>query len=53
MNSSEIQKPRVANLGIQTFYEALLEQGVECVQIEWTPPVKQSEEMENLLDQYL
>ena len=46
-------KPSVVNLGIQTFYEALLEQGVECTQIEWTPPAKQDAETESLLDQYL
>jgi hypothetical protein len=47
------QKPRIVNLGIQTFYEALVAQGVECVQIQWQPPVKQSEEIEALLDEYL
>ncbi len=51
--SNQTQKPRIVNLGIQTFYEALLAQDVECVQIEWTPPIKQDAEMENLLDQYL
>lgn len=48
-----VGKPRVVNLGIQTFYDALIRQGVECVQIEWTPPVRQDEETEALLDQYL
>ncbi|MEA5016294.1 MAG: fdrA domain protein [Candidatus Limiplasma sp.] len=46
-------KPRVVNVGIQTFYEALLSQGVECAQIQWHPPVKQSEEIESLLDKFL
>lgn len=47
------EKPAVANLGIALFYQALVKQGCECVQIEWTPPVKQSEEIERLLDEFL
>lgn len=46
-------KPRVVNVGIQAFYEALLSQEVECAQIDWRPPVKQGEEIENLLDMFL
>lgn len=47
------EKPAVANLGIQIFYDALVAQGCKCTQIEWTPPVKQSEEIEELLDEFL
>ena len=47
------KKPAVANLGIALFYQALVQQGCECTQIEWTPPVKQSEEIEQLLDEFL
>ena len=47
------EKPAVANLGIALFYQALVNQGCECTQIEWTPPVKQSEEIEQLLDDFL
>lgn len=46
-------KLRVANLGIQTFYDALLSQDVECVQIEWQPPIEQDKEIMDLLDEYL
>ena len=46
-------KPRVINLGIQSFYEALERQGVQCVQIQWTPPFHQDEEIEELLDEFL
>ncbi len=46
-------KIRVINLGIETFYDALVEQGVKAVQIDWRPPVKQDEEIENLLDEFL
>lgn len=47
------KKPRVINLGIEIFYEALLIQDVKCAQIEWQPPVKQSKEIEALLDKFL
>ncbi|NLV58885.1 MAG: hypothetical protein GXY67_08940 [Clostridiales bacterium] len=46
-------KPRVVNVGIQAFYEALLAQGVECAQIQWHPPAQQSEEIQSLLDMFL
>ena len=46
-------KPRVINLGIQNFYDALERQGVKCVQIQWTPPCQQDAEIEELLDLYL
>lgn len=46
-------KIRVINLGIETFYDALVEQGVKAVQIDWRPPVKQDAEIENLLDEFL
>jgi len=46
-------KPRVVNLGIESFYGALLEQDADCLQVEWEPPAKQDEEIENLLDTLL
>ncbi len=49
----DCQKPRIVNLGIQTFYDALLSQGVDCVQVQWQPPARLSEEMEELLEKYL
>ena len=47
------EKPAVANLGIQLFYQALEDQDCRCTQIEWTPPFKQTEEIEELLDEFL
>ncbi len=46
-------KPSVANLGIMLFYEALEAQGCECTQLQWMPPYQQSEEMDDLLDEFL
>ena len=31
------EKPSVANIGIMLFYQALVDQKCECVQINWTP----------------
>ena len=50
---AESTKPRVINIGISTFYEALLSQKVKATQLNWQPPVKQSKEMEELLDMFL
>ena len=47
------EKPAVANIGIKIFYDALVSQDCRCTQIEWMPPLKQSEEIENLLDEFL
>ena len=47
------QLPSVANLGIMMFYDALVMQEAQCVQVEWVPPVKQSAEIEELLDEFL
>ncbi len=47
------EKPAVANLGIKIFYDAMVAQNVKTTQIEWMPPVKQSEEIEEMLDEFL
>ncbi|MCI5848105.1 MAG: hypothetical protein SOZ54_08730 [Candidatus Limiplasma sp.] len=47
------EKPAVANLGIMLFYNALEAQDCTCTQIEWVPPYKQSEEIDELLDEFL
>lgn len=49
----ENKKLRVINLGLPFFYDALVSQGVTALQIDWRPPVKQSEEMRGLLDMFL
>lgn len=41
---------KVINIGLAHFYNALITQKVKTTQIEWRPPVKQSEEILNLLD---
>ena len=36
---------KVINLGISSFYDALVSQGVEAAQIDWKPPVKVNVEL--------
>ena len=43
----------VINLGLQKFAEDLAKQGVEVVQVDWTPPAGGDKEMLDLLDQLL
>ncbi len=47
------KKPRVINIGIKKFYDALIRQNVEAVQIEWHPVKQQSEEILDLLSKLL
>lgn len=44
------KKPRIINIGLASFYEALTAQNVKAVQLEWRPPVKQKKEIASLLD---
>lgn len=44
---------KVINIGLTSFYEALKVQNVKSVQLAWRPPVKQSAEIESLLDDLL
>ena len=43
------KKLRIVNIGISSFYDALTAQDCEAVQIDWHPPVKISDEMNQLL----
>jgi len=44
------KKLKVVNIGLAHFYNALVTQKVKATQLEWRPPVKQSEEILNILD---
>lgn len=44
---------KVVNIGIPRFYDALLAQNVESTQIDWRPPVKQSKEIQDMLDMFM
>jgi FdrA protein len=45
--------PAVINAGLRGFGESLASQGVEVVQVEWTPPAGGDRETMDLLDQLL
>jgi FdrA protein len=49
-----LQVPIVAiNVGVQDFGEALEQQGIHVVYVEWTPPAGGDQEMIDLLEQLL
>lgn len=49
-----LEGPVVAiNLGLSMFAESLKSQGVEVVQVDWTPPAGGDLELAELLDQLL
>jgi hypothetical protein len=43
----------VVNLGLKSFGASLEQQGVEVVQVDWTPPAGGDQEMMDLLDELL
>ena len=44
---------RVINIGIKEFMDALEEQQVPVVHVDWKPPTEEDEEIERLLDSLL
>ena len=43
------EKPKVINVGIASFYEALKNQGAEVVQVDWKPPAGGDHDLIKLL----
>ncbi|MBS0960365.1 MULTISPECIES: hypothetical protein [Acetobacter] len=43
----------VVNIGIDLFAETLRQQSVDVVQVQWSPPATQNEDLMNLLDSLL
>ena len=49
-----LQQPIIViNLGLKKFAESLEEQGVEAIQVDWTPTAGGDKEMMDLLDKLL
>ncbi|MGC8873842.1 MAG: hypothetical protein ACP5SI_05260 [Chloroflexia bacterium] len=49
-----LKDPLVAiNLGAEIFAESLEAQGVEVIQVDWTPPARGDQELAELLDKLL
>jgi hypothetical protein len=47
------QEIKVINIGIKEFVEALEDQQVPVIHVDWRPPTEEDEEIENLLDLFL
>ncbi len=47
------EPPKVINIGLEIFYESLLAQGAEAVQVDWKPPAGGDERIAKLLDKLL
>lgn len=47
------KKPKVINVGLEVFYEALLAQGVECVHVSLAAPPKLEKRLSDALDRLL
>ncbi|MFC2030304.1 hypothetical protein ACFLWA_06200 [Chloroflexota bacterium] len=48
-----LEKPVVINIGFPEFFETLVDQEVEAVQVDWQPPAGGDEELIDLLDELL
>ena len=44
------QELKVINIGLESFSENLKEEGVDVVQVDWSPPAGGDEEMASILD---
>lgn len=47
------QGPIAINIGVSDFAESLVTQGVEVIQVNWSPPAEGDQEMIDLLDRLL
>jgi hypothetical protein len=47
------QEVKVVNIGLREFFESLVEQKVEAVQVEWKPPAQGDQELMDILDKLL
>jgi FdrA protein len=47
------EQPVVINIGIPDFYETLVAQEVQVIQVDWRPPASGDAELIDLLDQLL
>lgn len=45
------QKPKVINVGIESFYEELKKLGVEAIHVDWRPPAMGDENLLKILDE--
>ena len=46
-------KLKIINIGLSVFYESLLDQDIQVVQVNWHPPAGGDEELLDFLDEVL
>jgi len=47
------EEPVVINIGLAEFSQALMDQGIQVIQVDWRPPAAGDEELVGLLDELL
>jgi hypothetical protein len=50
INQLFAQKLKVINIGLESFSENLKKEGVDVVQVDWSPPAGGDDEMVSILD---
>jgi FdrA protein len=45
------EEPVVVNIGLAEFSQALMDQGIQVIQVDWRPPAAGDEELVSLLDE--
>ncbi len=48
-----MENRKVLNIGLRIFAEELRRQGVDVVEVEWTPPLEIEEDLKDILDKLL
>jgi len=49
MNDLLNQELRIVNVGLEIFYQSCIAQKTKVIQVDWHPPVKEDEEIDDLL----
>ena len=44
-------QPVVINIGLLEFFEALVDQGIQVIHVDWHPPAEGDDELINVLDE--
>ncbi len=52
-DAGEKRTLRIVNIGLPGFYEAIASQNVPVLQLDWRPPARQPQEIQDLLDMFI
>lgn len=53
LNNLFNQKIKVINVGLEQFYDDLLSQDVECIQMQWAIPLYRDKKIESILSKFM